>query len=228
MNESASASAALLPWLPIILQGFAFDVLISVLAMVIGTLAGLFLGLGQVSHRPAVRGVTRWTTQFFRNAPWLVILFFCIYLMPFELRVLGTVIPFPAWIKGVVGLSLPVMGNVSEIVRGGVQSLPSGQWEAASAMGLSRWQTMRLCILPQALRRMLAPWMNTYAVLMMSTPLVSIVGVDESLRVASSVLSTLNNPVLLMPVYGLVLVLFFVYCAPIALWTRRLEARVGA
>ena len=86
MNESISASATLVPWLPIILQGFAFDVLISVLAMAIGTVAGLFLGLGQVSHRPPVRTVTRWITQFFRNAPWLVLLFFCIYLMPFELR----------------------------------------------------------------------------------------------------------------------------------------------
>lgn len=225
MNDSVSTTASLLPWLPIILQGFGFDVLISLLAMAFGTAAGLFLGLGQVSHRMPLRTVCRWVTQFFRNAPWLVVLFFCIYLMPFELRIFGVAIPFPAWIKGVVGLSLPVIGNVSEVVRGGVQSIPSGQWEAASAMGLSRWQTMRLCILPQALRRMLAPWMNTYAVLMMSTPLVSIVGVDESLRVAGSVLSTLANPALLMPVYGLVLVLFFVYCAPIALWTRRLEIR---
>lgn len=224
MIES-STYAALLPWLPIILKGFGFDVLISVLAMLIGTAGGLFLGLAQISKVSAIKIPSRLITQFFRNAPWLVILFFCIYLLPFELKILGIVIPFPAWIKGVIGLSLPVMGNVSEVVRGGVQSIDTGQWEAASAMGLSRRQTLRLCILPQARRRMIAPWMNTYAVLMMSTPLVSIVGVDDSLRVATSVLSTLNEPALLMPMYGFLLLLFFLYCAPIAMWTRRLEVK---
>ena len=92
-------------------------------------------------------------------------------------------------------------------------------------MGLSRWQALRLRILPQALKRMTAPWMNTYAILMMATPLVSIVGVEDSVAMASSVLASFRDPALLMPVYGLILLLFFLYCAPIALLTKRLEAR---
>lgn len=216
---------ALIPWLPILLKGFAFDVLISFVAMIVGSVLGTAAGIGQVSHHKGVRVVSRWITQFFRNAPWLVMLFFCIYLMPYEIHILGFSVPFPAWVKGIVGLSFPVMGNVSEVVRGGIQSLPTGQWEAADALGLTRRQTLRLCILPQAIKRMAAPWMNTYAILMMSTPLVSIVGVDDSVTVASSVLSALANPALLMPVYGLILVLFFMYCAPIAALTRQLERR---
>jgi len=212
-------------WLPVILQGFGFDILISLLAMLIGSIAGLFLGFGQVAEHATVRLVSRIVTQFFRNAPWLVILFFCIYLLPFEIRAFGLEIPFPAWVKGVIGLSFPVMGNVSEVVRGGIQSLPSGQWEAADALGLNRAQTMRLCIIPQAIKRMMAPWMNTYAVLIMATPLVSIVGVNDSVKVAGSMLSTLENPALLIWVYGLILLLFFMYCAPIALLTKRIEAR---
>lgn len=220
-----STTGVLIQWFPSILKGFGFDVLISVLAMGIGTVAGAFLGIGQISVHGWIRLVCKWITQFFRNAPWLVIIFFCIYLLPFEMQLFGMTIPFPAWIKGVLGLSLPVMGNVSEVVRGGIQSIPSGQWEAADALGLGRWQTLRKCILPQALKRMTAPWMNTYAILMMATPLVSIVGVEDSLTIASSMLAALRDPALLMPVYGLVLVLFFLYCAPIALLTKRLEAR---
>ncbi|WP_205962597.1 amino acid ABC transporter permease [Paraburkholderia phosphatilytica] len=217
--------STLVPWLPVLLKGFAFDVSISFVAMAIGTVLGIAVGIGQIAQRRAISTASRWLTQFFRNAPWLVVLFFCIYLMPFEIHAFGTTVPFPGWAKGIVGLSFPVMGNVSEVVRGGIQSLPTAQWEAAAALGLTRWKTLRLCILPQAVKRMAAPWMNTYAILMMSTPLVSIVGVDDSVTIASSVLSALRDPSLMMPVYGLILVLFFAYCAPIAALTKRLERR---
>jgi len=215
-------------WLPLLLQGFAVDVGISVAAMLLGTVFGAFLGMAQIAPRAAVSGVARWATQFFRNAPWLVLLFFCVLLLPHRIELWGVAIAFPAWAKGILGLTLPVMGNVSEVVRGGILSLPAAQWEAANALALSRWQTLRLVILPQAARRMLAPWMNVYAVLMMATPLVSIVGVQDSVTVARSVLAAENNPALLMPVYGLVLLLFFAYCTPIARATRALEARFAA
>ncbi len=217
--------SALVKWLPLLLQGFAVDLGISVASMAIGTVLGALVGVGQIATRPWVRAGSRWVTQFFRNAPWLVLLFFCVLLLPYQFSVFGVTIPFPAWAKGIVGLALPVMGNVAEVVRGGIQSIPSGQWEAAEAMALGRMQTLRLVIFPQAIKRMLPPWMNVYAVLMMATPLVSIVGVDDSVTVARSILAAEGTPALLMPVYGLVLVLFFVYCAPIARWTRRLEAR---
>ena len=212
-------------WLPLLLQGFAVDVGISVTAMAIGTVLGALLGIGQISQLALIRKLSDWTTQFFRNAPWLVLLFFCTLLLPYQIEFFGWTIPFPAWVKGIVGLMLPVMGNVSEVVRGGIQSIPSGQWEAANALAFNRLQTLRMIILPQAVKRMVPPWMNTYAVLMMATPLVSIVGVEDSVTVARAVLSAENNTALLMPVYGLLLILFFIYCYPIARWTRKLEKR---
>jgi len=220
-----SSFATLIKWLPLLLKGFAIDLGISVASMAIGTVLGAVVGVGQISSRAGVRRTSQWITQFFRNAPWLVLLFFCVLLLPYHFTVFGFSIPFPAWAKGIIGLALPVMGNVAEVVRGGIQSIPSGQWEAADALALSRSQTLRLVIFPQALKRMLPPWMNVYAVLMMATPLVSIVGVEDSVTVARSVLAAEGSPALLMPVYGLVLLLFFAYCAPIARCTRRLEAR---
>jgi polar amino acid transport system permease protein len=201
------------------------DVGISMAAMSIGTVLGIFLGIGQIAQSAAVRIASKGLTQFFRNAPWLVILFFCVLVLPYQFQFLGMSIPFPAWFKGILGLSLAVMGNVSEVVRGGIQSIPSGQWEAAESLALSRGKTLRIVILPQAVKRMIPPWMNTYAVLMMATPLVSIVGVEDGVTVVRSILSAEQNPALLMPAYGLLLVLFFAYCAPIARWTRTLESR---
>src|SRR3546814_13236491 len=75
------------------------------------------------------------------------------------------------------------MANVSEIVRGAVVSLPSGQWEAAESLAFSRCQTLWEIILPQCVKRMLPPWMNLYAILTMATVLASIVGVSEMMKI---------------------------------------------
>jgi len=212
-------------WTPLMFRGFLFNLLISVLAMAIGTAAGVGLGLGQVSHVAAVRRTAWLVTQFFRNAPWLVLLFYCIFLIPFELSLFGARVPFPAWIKAVIGLSLPVMANVAEIVRGAVQSIPTGQWEAAESLAFSRRQAMWMIILPQCVKRMLPPWMNLYAILTMATPLVSIVGVQEAMTLTRAALSAEGRVDLLIPMYLWLLSWFFVYCYPISRATVRLERR---
>lgn len=219
-----SALAVLIRWAPLIGQGFVLNLLISVIAMAVGTLLGLFLGLGQGAPsrwiaRPAVVA-----TQFFRNAPWLVLLFYCIFILPFRITVFGATVDVPNWLRATAGLTLPVMANVSEIVRGAVQSVPSGQWEGAASLALSRRRTLWLVILPQCVTRMLPPWMNLYAILLMSTPLASIVGVEEALTMTRNALGAERRSELLIPFYGALLVAFFCACWPIALATRRLEA----
>ena len=220
-----SALAALLDWAPLLLEGFVFNIAISFLAMALGTLVGALLGLLQISLLLPLRAGSWLVTQFFRNAPWLVLLFFCMFLLPFEFTVAGFTIPFPDWVKATLGLSLPVMANVSEIVRGAVVSLPSGQWEAAESLAFSRRQTLWEIILPQCVKRMLPPWMNLYAILTMATVLASIVGVSEMMTQTGRALAAENRPELLIPFYAFVLVCFFAYCYPIALATRRLERR---
>ena len=86
-EAAESAWRVIARWMPLLLEGFAFNILISVLAMSIGTLVGLVLGLLQVSLAPGVRTGSWLLTQFFRNAPWLVLLFFCMFLLPFELDI---------------------------------------------------------------------------------------------------------------------------------------------
>lgn len=218
---------ALLRWAPLIGSGFVLNVLISVIAMAAGTLLGLFLGLGQVSPRRWLARIALVLTQFFRNAPWLVLLFFCIFVLPFRISLFGLTLDVPNWVRATAGLTLPVMANVSEIVRGGVQSIQSGQWEAASSLALNRRRTLWLIILPQCLKRMLPPWMNLYAILLMSTPLASIVGVEEALTLTRNALGAERRSDLLIPFYGALLIAFFCVCWPIAVATRKLEARAA-
>lgn len=218
--------AVLLDWVPLLLKGFIFNLAISFLAMALGTALGTLLGLGQISLSRVTRGVSWFVTQFFRNAPWLVLLFFAMFLLPFEINLLGVSIPFPDWFKAILGLSLPVMANVSEIVRGAVRSMPSGQWEAAESLAYTRRQTLWLIILPQCVKRMLPPWMNLYSILTMATVLASIVGVSEVMTLTGQALAAEGGrPELLAPFYGFVLLLFFAYCYPIARFTVRLERK---
>jgi polar amino acid transport system permease protein len=220
-----SILATILTWTPLLAQGFALNIAMSFLAMAIGTVLGLPLGLGQVSLRAPVRGVSWFVTQFFRNSPWLVLLFYCMLLMPFEVRIGDTVVPLPGWLKSTIGLSLPVMANVAELVRGAVRSFPYGQWEASEAMAFTRMQTLRLVILPQCVKRMTPPWMNLYAILTVATPLTSVVGVSEAMTLTGDILSAEGRTELLVPLYLYLLLWFFLYCYPIARATLMLERR---
>src|SRR5262249_29641897 len=150
------------------------------------------------------------------------------FLIPYQVTLFGRSVPFPDWIKAVIGLALPVMANVAEIVRGGVLSIPAGQWESARGLALSRRQILWLVIVPQAVRRMIPPWMNLYATLAMATPLISIVGVQDALTMTRSALVAEGRPELFLPMYLALLVMFFAFCYPVALATRALERHLDA
>ncbi len=212
-------------WTPLLLKGFAFNIGISALAMAIGTAFGILLGLAQLSRNAPVAKTAWLVTHFFRNAPWLVLLFYCMFLLPFKVSLFGVTIPLPDWVKATFGLSLPVMANMSEIVRGAVQSIPTGQWESAGSFAFSRRQTMWMIILPQCTKRMLPPWMNLYSILTVGTVLVSVVGVSEVMTLAGDALGSENRADLLIPIYFYILVWFFLYCYPIARWTVYLERK---
>lgn len=220
-----STVATILKWTPLLAQGFALNILISFLAMAIGTAAGTILGLCQISLLPPVRAGSWFMTQFFRNSPWLVLLFYCMLLLPFEVNVAGHVIPLPDWFKATVGLALPVMANVSELVRGAIRSIPFGQWEAADALAFSRRQILWMIILPQCVKRMTPPWMNLYAILTVATPLCSIVGVNEAMTLTGDALAAEARNELLVPMYAYLLLWFFLYCYPISRATVALEKR---
>lgn len=220
-----SILATLWKWTPLLAQGFALNIAISFLAMAIGTVIGVPLGLCQISLLLPVRASSWVVTQFFRNSPWLVLLFYCMLLLPFQIHIGDTTIPLPGWFKSTVGLSLPVMANVSELVRGAVRSIPFGQWEAAESLAYTRGQTLRLVILPQCVKRITPPWMNLYAILTTSTPLCSVVGVSEAMTLTGDILASEGRTDLLIPMYLYLLLWFFLYCYPIARATVRLEQK---
>jgi polar amino acid transport system permease protein len=215
----------LLKWTPFMAKGFALNVAISLFAIVFGTIGGIFLGMGQLAPPRWISIPSKILTQIFRNAPWLVLLFYCIFLIPFQVRIGGETYTISNWLRASIGFTVPIIANFSEIVRGALQSIPSGQWEAARSLGYTWRQTVLSVVLPQCVKRMLPPWMNLYAVLLMATPLASIVGVEESMTNARTALQAESDGRLLLPLYAYLLSWFFIYCYPIARISKSLEDR---
>src|SRR5579883_2493445 len=168
------------------LGGFALNLAVSFLVMGLATVFGVFLGMMQLSSQRVVREPAWAVTLFFRNSPWLVLLFFTILLTPFQITVFGVKIPIPDWFKAVIGLTLPVMANVAELTRGAILSIPSGQWDSSESLGFTYSQTLRLIIMPQCVKRMTPPWMNWYAILTQATSLISIVGVTDAMTLTQN------------------------------------------
>ena len=216
---------ALIKWTPFMARGFLLNVVMSLFAIFFGTIGGIFVGMGQLAPTRWISTPSKVLTQFFRNALWLVLLFYCIFLLPFQVRIGGETYTIASWLRAAIGFTIPVVANFSEIVRGAMQSIPSGQWEAARSLGYTWRQTVTSIVLPQCIKRMLPPWMNLYAILLMATPLASIVGAEEALANARTALQAESDSRLLLPLYAYLLSWFFIYCYPIARFSMALERR---
>jgi len=220
--DSFPVLSALLQWSPALLVGFGQNILISLLAIGIGSVLGLLIGALALSP---LGFVARLWVQVFRNAPWLVLIYFTTYVFPFEIRIGSSYVSFPDWVKVTIGLALPASANVAEIFRGAIGSIPSTQWEAARSLAFTRGQLFRSIILPQCFKRMLPPWMNLYAVVTMGTALASLVGVHDVIDTAQIASNTVNMTGFTVVIYLSLLVLFFAYCYPISRLTQHLERR---
>ena len=218
-------AGALWEWSPALATGFWQNILISLLAIAIGSLLGLLIGALAVSPLWITRLPARIWVQLFRNAPWLVLIYFTTYVFPFELHIGGHWVAFPDWVKVTIGLALPASANVAEIFRGAIGSIPGTQWEASRSLAFTRGQIFRSIILPQCFKRMLPPCMNLYAVITMGTALASLVGVHDLIDTAQIASNTVNRTGFTVMIYFSVLALFFAYCYPISRLTQHLERR---
>lgn len=110
-----SLLATLLHWAPALLRGLSINIGISLLAVGLGTVAGLAVGTLHLSPLRPVRRLARWYVSALRNVPWLVLVYGMSYAVPFEIVLRGHVLPFPDWLKVTLALALPASAHVAEI-----------------------------------------------------------------------------------------------------------------
>ena len=164
-------------------RGLWATITTSSFSIVLATLAGLIFGVALTYGWWPLRLLVRLYVDFMRGMPVLVLILFTYYgLALFQVNVT------PYW-AGVIALSAFATAHVAENLRGAVQSVPAGQMEAAKAIGLSFPKRLWYVIVPQAIRRMLPPWVNTCLEIVKGTTLLSVIGVVELLLATQQVIA---------------------------------------
>jgi general L-amino acid transport system permease protein len=208
------------------LGGMVVTFIVAIVGIVLSLPLGILLALGRRSDLPIVKGFCVIFIEFVRGVPLITVLFAANFMLPLFLP--------PDWnpdrlLRALVAVVLFSSAYMAEVVRAGLQALPKGQYEGANSVGLSYWQSMRLIILPQALKATLPNIVNSNVALFKDTTLVSTVAIFDFVTVLQA---SFKNPDWSTPVTSTTGLLFatmfyFVCCYAMSLYARMIEARLA-
>lgn len=207
-------------------QGFFVNIILTIAGISLAFPLGLMLALGRRSTLPAVRLLSVTYIEFLRGVPMITLLLMGAF-------ALGFLIPgdvqFSLFLRLLIAITLFQSAYIAEVVRGGLQSVPKGQVEAAQSVGLSPWKTMRLVVLPQALRNVIPAMVGQFISLFKDTTLVFIVGLLDLLRAVQ--ISTAQPEFFAQGLEAVVLpfaaLYFWVGSFVMSRESRRLEKKLG-
>lgn len=181
----------------LIMTGLKVTVQVSGLVLLIGTVLGIVGGISLLYGPPPLRWAVRIYVDIIRGIPLLVLLFATFY----GLAALGT--QTSALVSGVIALSAFCGAHISEVIRGGIGSIPKGQTDAGKAIGLTFVQRLRYVIFPQALSRILPPWVNTAAEMVKASSLISLLSVVDLMLAIQQIVGRTRETLLLYAVAAL-------------------------
>ena len=183
-----------------LLQGTELTIMLAVVTMVIAVPGGIILALLRLSGSRVLAAISASFTEFFRNLPLILVIYAAYYMLPLAFDV-----AFSPIATAFIALSLNVAAYNGETFRAGIASIRRGQSEAALALGMSRFQTMREVVLPQAIRRVLPVLASTWVSLFKDTSLVSVIAVGElaytSMRIRSQTFRVLEMLTAMATIY---------------------------
>lgn len=198
-------------------QGLGITVTVLLAAAFFGYLMAFIAGLCRLSNNWLLRKFTGFYVEIFRGTSLIVQLFWLYYALPI---VFGIDLGSDFWV-GVAAIALNYGAYMSEIVRGSIQAVAPGQYEAATALNMSRFKRMRLVILPQAIRMMLPEFGNYFIQMLKATSLVSLISLNDILHYAEILRGShiTEGPF----IYAGVLLFYFVLALPLIWLTRKAE-----
>jgi polar amino acid transport system permease protein len=203
--------------LPRLIHATGNTLIAALVGYVIAVVLGLGLALAQRSPYRALTLIVREIVEFIRSTPLILQIFFVFYVGPqFGIRL-------SPWTSGMIAIGLHYSCYLSEVYRGGIESVPKGQWEAATALNMTTAQTYRRVIIPQAIPPALAGMGNYLVGIFKDTPMLSVIGVAELIHTANAIGS--ENYRFLEP-YTMVGVLFLAISLPAAGLIRLFEGYV--
>ena len=205
--------------IPLLAEGLTVTLYVSFFAGIIGTFAGIILGLLSLSNIKPLEIFIRVYVDFVRGTPLLI----QIFLVFFALPVIG--IKFNEIWAGVAALAFNLAGYTAEIVRGSVGAVEKGQAEAAKGIGMTREKILVYILLPQAARQMVPPFTNELITMIKSSSLLSVISVYELTRSGQAIISVHFVP---FEIYGLLALYYWGLITTISWATRQLERRLPA
>ncbi|BCF96679.1 amino acid ABC transporter permease [Paraburkholderia sp. PGU19] len=203
---------------PLLYAGLVFTVPLTLVSFAIGIALAFIVALVRLFGPGWSVAIVRFYVWLFRGSPLLVQLFVIFYGLPNVGIVLD---PLTA---AIIGFSLNVGAYNSEVIRGVIESIPKGQWEAAYSMGMTRGQALRRAILPQAARVALPPLSNSFIALVKDTSLAAVLTVPEIFQAAQRIASVTYEPLIL---YTEAALIYLVFSSVLSSAQVRLERRFG-
>src|ERR1700682_5146860 len=207
--------------------GLLVTLVVSVTGIVASMPVGIALALGRRSTIPLIRIFSIAFIELWRGVPLIPVLFFATYLLPLFLP---TGFSVDGLVRALIGIALFAGAYMAEVIRGGLQAIPRGQGEAASALGLSWWKTTALIVMPQALRHVIPGLVNSFIALFKDPSLVSIVALFDLL---GSLRASFSDPVWATPStlftgFAFTVMIYFVFCFGMSRYSLFVENRLNA
>ena len=207
--------------------GLLVTLVVSVTGIVASMPVGIALALGRRSTIPLIRIFSIAFIEFWRGVPLVTVLFFATYMLPLFVPTGFTI---DGLLRAVIGTALFAGAYQAEVIRGGLQAIPRGQGEAASALGLSFWKTTGLIVMPQALRHVIPGLVNSFIALFKDTTLVSIVALFDLL---GSLRASFSDPVWSTPTtlftgFAFTGIVYFAFCFGMSRYSLFVENRLNA
>jgi general L-amino acid transport system permease protein len=203
--------------------GFMLTLILSGIGIIFSLPLGVLLALGRRSELPVVHMLCVVLIEFVRGVPLLTILFMANVMLPFFLP---PGVEFDVLLRVLLGVTIFAAAYMAEVVRGGLQALPKGQYEGAMAMGLGYWQMMRLIILPQALRIAIPGIVNNFISLSQDTTLVAIVGLFDFLNIVRAGSRDSNWIGTEMEGYVFCAIIYWIFCFAMSRYSMYLERKL--
>jgi general L-amino acid transport system permease protein len=205
--------------------GLLVTLVIAVTGIVASLPLGILLALGRRSQMPVVRLVSVIFIEFWRGIPLITVLFMSSVVLPLFLP---DGVTFDKLLRALIGVALFSAAYMAEVVRGGIQALPKGQYEGAMALGLNYWQMMRMIILPQALKLVIPGIVNSFIALFKDTTLVLIIGLFDFLGMIQSSFtdSKWASPVQSLSGYLFAAFVFWLFCFSMSRYSIFMERRL--
>lgn len=207
--------------------GVVVTLVLAFTGIVVSLPFGILLALGRRSRLPLVRLVSVIFIEFWRGVPLITVLIMANTMLPLFLP--GNISP-DKLLRPIVGVALFASAYMAEVVRGGLQAIPKGQFEGAQSLGLNYWQLTRLVVLPQALRIVIPGIVNTFIGLFKDTSLVSIVGIFDLMRTIEVSLADprWSTPVTAPTGYAFAALFYFICCFGMSRYSIAMEKRLAA